>query len=200
MRSLRLALCLLGAAAAAGCVSGRPHLENLAELQSGEIVLVGRVELVPPLNDKEQELNTLTSDRFRGKGHAIIGEEVFDLDDLPISAGSQSVEFEFGREFYVRQPRASALVYSGSVVLMKSTQTGRRSVEVGQLRLPGRLKFKIASGDRAVYIGTIRYHRDEYNGITKVELIDDSARVRREFAKKYGTRLALTRLAPQRVK
>ena len=43
----------------------------------------------------------------------------------------------------------------------------------GQVFLPGKLKFKLRDGDRAVYIGTMRYHRDVYNGITKVELINE---------------------------
>lgn len=202
----RVIFIAVAAAALGACVSGRPHLENVSQLQAGEVVVVGRIELVPPLAGSEQELNTATSGRFRGKAHALIAERQFDLDDLPMSAGKHSVFFEFGKYFYARLPRASQLYYSGSVVLMRSTVAGvgnaGRTVAIdhSQLKLPGRLKYTLVAGDRAVYIGTLRYHRDDYNAITKVELLNDFDQASREFAQRFGQDLKLRRLAPQAVK
>ncbi|OGI47340.1 MAG: hypothetical protein A2151_09330 [Candidatus Muproteobacteria bacterium RBG_16_65_34] len=199
-------LLLASVAALAGCAGGRPALENISELAADEVVLVGRVELVPPIKEFEQELNTATSGRFRGRGHAIVAEEIYDLDALPMSAGTTSVFFEFDKDFYIRQPRAPTLYYSGAVVLMRSTATtsgymGRNvSIDHAQLKLPGGVKFNIGPKDKAVYIGTLRYHRDAYNAVTKVEIVDDYAGANQRFTKKFGSRVSLRPVALQRAK
>lgn len=199
--SLGIAVLLL-----AGCAGGVPHLEKISELSGDEVVLVGRIELVPPLSELEQELKTASSGRFRGKGHAIIGDKLLDLDNLPISAGKTSVLFEFGKDFFVRKERMPAYSYSGSVVLLRSTASssgymGRDvSIDVSQLKLPGRIKYVLAPADRAVYLGTLRYHRDDYNAITKVEYIDEFTRVNQEFTRRFGTSVKLRRIAPQQIK
>ncbi len=56
---------------------------------------------------------------------------------------------------------------------------------------PGGLKVSIQSGDKAVYIGTIRYHRDEFFNITKTRIVDDYGRANAEFKKQFGTKVAL---------
>lgn len=189
-----------------GCAGGVPHLEKISELGNDEVVLVGRIELVPPLSELEQELKTASSGRFRGKGHAIIGDKLLDLDNLPISAGKTSVFFEFGKDFFVRKERMPAYSYSGSVVLLRSTASssgymGRNvSIDVSQLKLPGRIKYVLAPTDRAVYLGTLRYHRDDYNAITKVEYIDEFTRVNQEFTRRFGTSVKLRRIAPMQIK
>lgn len=190
----------------AGCAGGVPHLQNISELSANEVVLVGRIELVPPLSDLEQELKTASSGRFRGKGHAIIGDKLLDLDNLPISAGKTSVLFEFGKDFFVRKERLPAYSYSGSVVLLRSTASssgymGRDvSIDTSQLKLPGRIRYVLAPTDRAVYLGTLRYHRDDYNAIKKVEYIDEFTRVNQEFTRRFGTSVKLRRIAPQQIK
>ncbi len=54
--------------------------------------------------------------------------------------------------------------------------------------------------DRAVYVGTVRYHRDDYNTITKTEVINDYARVNKAFVAKYGAGLKLRNARPEPVK
>jgi len=47
------------------------------------------------------------------------------------------------------------------------------------------------AGDKAVYIGTVRYTRDEFFEIKKVAIVDDYERANSEFRKKFGTKIAL---------
>ena len=42
-----------------------------------------------------------------------------------------------------------------------------------KLRFPGGYYFEVPSGAEAIYIGTLRYHRNDFNTITKVEVIDE---------------------------
>jgi hypothetical protein len=43
--------------------------------------------------------------------------------------------------------------------------------------------YKLRPGDKAVYVGTIRYQRNEYNAITKVSYINDYANANAMFRK-----------------
>ena len=185
--------------------SGKPHLNNASELQSNEVVLVGRIELVPPLSAEEQELKTLTSDRFQGKTAALFSDQAFDLDNLGMTASSNAILVELGKEFYTRQPKTSEILYSGSVIMTRSVAhyggyQGRDvTIDHQQLNLPGGLKYTLMPDDRAVYVGTIRYHRDDYNAITKVELINDYKRANKEFAEKFGAGLKLRYAKPEKM-
>ncbi|WP_205959719.1 hypothetical protein [Ramlibacter humi] len=42
-----------------------------------------------------------------------------------------------------------------------------------RLVFPGGLYFDVPAGARAVYVGTVRYHRNDFNRITRVEVIDE---------------------------
>lgn len=179
-----------------GCISGKPHLQSISELQTNEIILVGRIELIPPLEDDEQNLKTATSGRFKNRVHMMVSEKKFDLDDLPISAGNDSLFVEFGKDFYIRQNQSGTLFYSGSLVLMESAArsvAGARTIDVGQMKLPGGLTYKINPRHKAVYIGTVRYYRDDYNAITKIRLINDYDKVNSRFIRKFGKKIKLRR-------
>lgn len=204
--SLRLAIALLTVIVISGCgtmYSGKPHLNAASDLQANEVVLVGRIELVPPLSVEEQELKTVTSDRFQGRASSLFSERAFDLNNLPMTASTHAILLDMGTEFYARQPKSNEIIYSGSVVLMRSAAhyggyMGRNvTIDHRQLNLPGGIKYILKPDDRAVYIGTIRYYRDDYNAITKVELINDSKRVNEEFVARFGSGLKLRYVKPE---
>ena len=74
---------------------------------------------------------------------------------------------------------------------------GRRaSVDVDRLILPGGLKYEVQPSDRAIYIGTLRYHRDDYNAITKVDLLDEFDKAKKAFVKQHGATVKLRRVKP----
>ncbi len=68
------------------------------------------------------------------------------------------------------------------------------------MQLPGGLQYALKPDDRAVYIGTLRYYRDDYNTITKVEIVNDYARAKRAFYAKFGTSFKLRAVMPTRMK
>jgi hypothetical protein len=45
-----------------------------------------------------------------------------------------------------------------------------------------------------VYIGTLRYHRDEFFEISRVVVVDEYAQANAEFVKKFGTRYPLRKV------
>jgi hypothetical protein len=95
------------------------------------------------------------------------------------------------------------LIYSGSIILTQSALVGhgrRASVDVERLILPGGLKYEIQASDRAIYIGTFRYHRDDYNAITKVDLVNEFDKANQAFTERFGNVVKLRRVKPSLVK
>ncbi|HEX9395903.1 MAG TPA: hypothetical protein VF943_04100, partial [Burkholderiales bacterium] len=56
---------------------------------------------------------------------------------------------------------------------------------------PGGLRVAVNGEDRAVYIGTLRYHRDEFWKITRVVIVDDYAAASAEFSARFGAQQVL---------
>jgi len=56
---------------------------------------------------------------------------------------------------------------------------------------PAGFKVDVRPADRAVYIGTLRYRRNEFFQFTKRDVVDDYERANAEFRKKFGSRYAL---------
>jgi hypothetical protein len=59
-------------------------------------------------------------------------------------------------------------------------------------------KAGLGSSDKAVYIGTIQYYRDEFFNLKKVVIKDDYQRANSEFKKRFKTGMTLDKalLAP----
>jgi hypothetical protein len=52
--------------------------------------------------------------------------------------------------------------------------------------IPVPIEFDIKPADKAIYVGTWRYHHDEFNEITKAEILDQYPAALAEFRKKFG--------------
>jgi hypothetical protein len=194
VQALRMAALFALALATAGC-GGRAQLDNAGELQTGEVLVVGRIEVVPPLFPHEQVLEAPLTGRFRGKVHTLVSDRLYDPEESTFSFYKNSTLVDIGREFYLRQPMSKILFYSGGVVVMRATNRGQ-----DDMKLSGGLRYTVKPDDRAVYVGTVRYYRDDYNTITRVEVVDDYARVNQAFVARYGTRLKLRNVRPESVK
>lgn len=178
-------------------------LKSINSLDEDEIVLVGRIELVPPLEEFEQNLKTIGSKRYKNAAMFVIGERPVDVQNPGLRDGKYADGVKFGEDFYLRRKKSDTLIYSGSIVLTQSALVGhghRASVDVGRLILPGGLKYEVQPSDRAIYIGTLRYHRDDYNAITKVDLLDEFDKAKKAFIAQHGTSVKLRRVKPVRTK
>lgn len=178
-------------------------LKSIKSLDEDEVVLVGRIELVPPLEEFEQNLKTIGSKRYKNAAMFVIGERPVDVQNPGLRDGKYADRVTFGEDFYLRRKRNDTLIYSGSIILTQSSMVGygrRASVDVERLILPGGLKYDVQASDKAVYIGTFRYHRDDYNAITKVDLLNEFDKANKTFAKRFGNGVKLRRVKPSLVK
>ena len=48
------------------------------------------------------------------------------------------------------------------------------------------IEVDIRPGDKAVYVGTLRLHRDEFHEVTKAELRDDYNEAMAEYRKRFA--------------
>ncbi|KPK52424.1 MAG: hypothetical protein AMS22_09155 [Thiotrichales bacterium SG8_50] len=171
-------IAITGLSGLSGCVSEMAAVTTAGELGPDDIAIVGKIEIVPPLDKFDQSgLKTLGSGKFKGKVQIV---------------------------FDTKQPPAT--YYLGGYILTESQASysgyqGRNaSISVGTILVPGGLKFHTANKTRALYIGTIRYYRDDYNTITKVRVINQYKSANREFRERTGAKFNLQRVKTTRFK
>lgn len=181
----------------AGCVGPPlPMARSLDDVGADEVIVVGRIEIDPPLDNTEQNLKTISASGggilinpsagdYRNKVILLTGQKLHDISDPSISDYRDRIITTIGETFHVRSKKAPFYVIR-SEIWMKLTDAGMQKA-----LLPSGYKIDIRPADEAVYIGTIRYHRDEFFETKRMELIDDYNKENDVFRKKFGLRLKL---------
>jgi hypothetical protein len=184
---VRLAASLLLLGALSACVgAAREPVDSLSGLGGDETVVVGRIEIVPPLRKDEQKLKGLGTGNFENKVFLLADEHYRVLTEEPGMADyAGRIEAILGKNFFVRSNSKPFFILGGMMYL----DLGGR--EMNRAYFPGGLKVSIKPGDKAVYVGTVQYHRNEFFEITKAAIVDDYDRANAEFKKKFGAKYPL---------
>jgi len=147
-------------------------LPPATDLKAGaaEVVVIGKIELVPPISgefEQRRHWNVIGEDRALKHVLIATGAEYRPVDTLKLNGSDfdNSLEAEWGVPFMVKAPRQRTFL-NGGVTYLDVMQQER-------LWFPGGYYFDVPSGAGAIYIGTLRYHRNDFNSITKVEVIDE---------------------------
>jgi hypothetical protein len=187
MRRVSAVLGVVLLAVMAGCApAARAPLDSVDALGGEEMVLVGRVELVPPLRKGEQRIRGNVVGNFENRMFLITDEQLRPLPrELKLADYAGRVEAPLGSTFFVRSRSAPFYLLGGVLFLDFGGDTQQRA------HFPGGMQVAARPGDRAVYIGTLRYHRDEFFEISRVVVVDEYAQASAEYAKKFGTRYPL---------
>jgi hypothetical protein len=181
-------LLALAAVALAGCVSvSETNVENLAELGSDAVLVVGKIEIVPPIRPEEQSYKAL--DPFNSKRH-FMGRAVMFMSDKREHQEytADALNPPLQETYFLKVPRTKRYMVKGSVTMAFALRTvSRRQAVTDQTELmfPAPLEFDIRPADRAVYVGTLRLHRDEFHEVTRAEVRDDYARAAAEYRAKF---------------
>jgi len=135
----------------------------------GEVIVVGKVELVPPLDPRfEQKSHWNAIGEKRYLKHVLVataGEyRPVETARLDASEFQSAIEARPGVPFMVRAPRRRTFL-NGAVLHLDLVAQER-------LWFPGGYYFDVPKDAAAVYIGTLRYHRNDFNRITRVEVLD----------------------------
>jgi hypothetical protein len=174
----------------AGCAPApRAPLDSLDALGGEEMVVVGRVELVPPLRKGEQRIRGIGTGDFENRIFLITDDQPRSLPrELKLADYSGRVEAPLGGTFFVRSRSAPFYLLGGVLFLDFGGDNPQRA------HFPGGMQVAARPGDRAVYIGTLRYHRDEFFEISRVVVVDEYAQANAEFVKKFGARYPLRKV------
>lgn len=177
---LRALAAALVALTVAGCAVPIPAVNSMSEVHSHEVAVVGEIVINPPLDEKDQNLQSIGSGQFKNKAYFVTDTKWREKTG-PIDIGDQAFETTLGQPFYVKLADKPFYILSGVIYTDVQANAVPDSVN-----LPGGLRVNLHPNDRAVYIGTIRFTRNEYFDITKAQIIDDYARANAEFKKKFG--------------
>ena len=186
-RAWRAAAGLLLIGALGACVGpAREPVDSLSGLDRDETVVVGRIELVPPLRKGEQKFKGIVIGDLENKMILITDDKYRALTDEPgMSDFAGRIEAKLGKTFFVRSRSQPFYILGGMLFLDLGGE------ETNRAYFPGGLKVSIKPGEKAVYVGTVRYQRNEFFEITKANIVDDYERANAEFKKKFGTRYPL---------
>lgn len=181
------AMSLLMVCTLSACVgAAREPLDSLSELQSGETIVVGRIELVPALKKGEQKIQGLNSGSFENKIFVITDDQNRVLKNEPeVADYAGRIEAILGKDFFVRSSNKPFYIVAGMMYLELGGS------EMNRAYFPGGMKVSIKPGDKAVYIGTVQYHRNEFFEVSKVAIVDDYDYANAEFKKKFGGKISL---------
>jgi len=155
---MRAAAALVALLALAACAPApRAPLTSLSALGSDEVVVVGKVELVPALRKGEQKIRGMVVGNFENTVYLMMDEKLRPLPQDPrIADYAGRIEARFGSTFFVRSKAAPSYILGGILFL----EIGGQSQE--KIYFPGGFQVAAKPGDRAVYVGTLRYQRDEF--------------------------------------
>ena len=107
-----IAFCMPSAAAP------RKPISSFGKLGANETVVVGRVELVPPLHEHEQRLRGPMSKKFKNKMFMMIDEEYWELTEEPGFGDFKGrIDASFGKEFIVRSGSEPFYIIAGMMYL-----------------------------------------------------------------------------------
>lgn len=182
----------------AGCAVPTLHKEAAGvDGASDTVVVVGRIELVPPLKPGEQDLKMGTIDPLDMKS-AYTGRAILWLASTPKheERTGDAINPPLEQTYFFRIPRGTRYVVHGSVMMYHRVNVvSRRSLSqsTAEIVIPGPIEFDIKPSDKAMYVGTLRLHRDEFNEVTRAEFIDEYPLALAEFRKKFGAGAALRR-------
>ena len=174
---------------------------SISEIGADSVLVVGRLDLVPPLRPNEQQIRAGTIDPFgvgdtmRDRGWLWFGRSA----ETPTEKGDVILNPTLGQLYFFRLPRGEPYMLGGFIrVQFNLNMTGPRSVAVDEARIeiPGGLRYDIRPGDKAIYVGTLRVHRDEFNEVTKADIVDEYASAAGEFKKRFSDGTPLRKAIP----
>jgi hypothetical protein len=173
---------------AAVCVSVIEDLDSMREVSSDAVMLVGKIEIVPPIKVEEQKYRA-GWDVFNTKRH-FLGRAVLFTSDKPQhrERTDNALNPPLEETYFVKLPRSHRYVVKGSVTmeLVSRSASARSGFDHTELTFPTPIEFDVRPGDKAIYVGTLRLYRDEFHEVTKAEVRDDYAAAMADFGKRFA--------------
>ena len=175
---------------------------RLSEIGADSVLVVGRLELRPPLRPNEQQIRAGTIDPFgvgdtmRDRGFLWFGRSA----ETPAEKGDFVINPRLGELYFLRVPKNTPHMLGGYIIaqyLMKMTSPRSVAVDDARIEIPGGVRYDIRPGDRAIYVGTLVLYRDEFNEVTKAAIVDEYAAAAAAFKQRFGQGTELRKAIPR---
>jgi hypothetical protein len=169
------------------CISSQ-NVSSLSSVREDDILLVGKAIIEPPLQPHEYR-KIITINGESGYIYLHYSNQLKPIKDLDIGFKqvSNSIKTENGKTLFVKFKNQPLYFYYGFILMDFDTDKN----DGVYAYLPAGWVVNQQSKDKAIYIGTIKYTRDEFFRITKVEIIDEFDEISKEFYTKYGNSIQL---------
>jgi hypothetical protein len=171
----------------AGCGLTRPAITDLSQLGADEILVVGSVKLTPPLDEQDQRdsWNVVVPGGYKNKVRLLTGDKWRQLSPpLTMDDYRNNIHLDLGATSFASMPRRAFYVLLGAILMDDSNPQ-----DVAYL--PGAFRVGVRDDDRAIYVGTLHYHRDEFFKVKRVRVEDDFERALADFRKQFGPKARL---------
>ena len=189
-QSLKLAAVAIICAALAGCIPATDTVADDVSRSADRVILVGSFEITPSI---PQSLNTRQSilrpaenalfgsaEDFAGNrlvtGFQPYGTQVRQSMFSPFAGATHSVPLD--DLFFIEVDRGAIQMQDGQYFLS--------DMGVDTIALPGGFVTATHPTAQVVYVGTIRYNRDDFFSITNVHVLDRFAQAAAEARRRYG--------------
>ena len=155
-------------------------------VSKNEVIVVGRIDISPRLKKDEQD--------FYVPGIVLFDFEkpfrnkvMLQFNAQPVASANELViNPRLGKLFYFKVPRNNKYIVNGYIV------TGFLGLgKTAKIKLPTGFKVNFKKGDKAVYIGHLKYKRDDFDSIVSVKLKDNYNKAKKYFRKIFGKKYKL---------
>lgn len=171
----------------------RSQIETITDVKKNEVILVGKIVFNPPLRKEEQHITTMffknhyinTFMLSAGNNYDVIRDGSHDF--------SEAYMTKLGETYYITADNKKPFYMSGGFFY---TYMDGRASETTSYELKGGIKLQPKPTDKALYIGTITFVRDEFFNIKDVTISQNGYKqVNAAFKKKFNTGINLKKAA-----
>lgn len=170
------------------CFLPQFEVTALSQVGDSETLLVGEIRLDPPLRQDEQKI-AFTAKNMRNAFFLIAGDRYYTLENRNPIDFTDTFAIKLQKNYFIKASKNKPLHISGG--FFYRVYTGAL-VESMVYAIEKGVKVDLQSNDRAVYIGTITFKRDEFFNIKEIDVSQKNyKKVNQQFKKKFSTKLNL---------
>lgn len=163
-----------------GCAPMRQAM--VYPLGPDNVILVGKFSLDPEVSDEEMSRSKAINlvAMMTGKEPVPVNPNALKMSDL-----NNHIRTHWDETFMLVASREARYLRGGTLRMDGGANSN--------IWLPGGFVYQVPEGVNAIYIGNLRYTRDDFFSIEKVTVIDEYEAAQNEFRARYGEDAVLTR-------
>lgn len=176
-----------------GCMMPRASVENLADVDKAkDVIMVGQIDIVPKIQKEDVSVKmALGADELYRQFMLRIRNDIGETTDYMTDMENMAV-VKTEEDFYVPSSRSEPFQLFGGWFYTKLHGGNGVSASVVFFHLTDGLKVEIPKNAGAIYLGTIKFRRDEFFNLKDIDIEqNDYEAAQRRFQKKFKTSMPL---------